>query len=135
MGIQKMSLYAMWLKVHKANALPEEWRLAHHFLTWATANGYKPEYDYEGDFTPDSLMRAIQTAKGDVEQTGEQLPDAVRDLVSNNTLAELKEMAKGIDLGKATKKEDIARLIVAATVVSGIDYGKTGGDQTVIVEG
>ncbi len=57
------SLYAMWLEAHKMNALPAEWKLAHNFLTWATANGYKPDYGYEGAFTPDNLLAAIKTPR------------------------------------------------------------------------
>lgn len=109
MDQKKKSLYAMWLEAHKANALPPEWKLAHNFLVWATANGYKTEYGYKGKFTPDNLLAAVTAASVKAKQMG----DPVSELVNNNTLAELKEMAKDIDLGKATKKEDIARLIVA----------------------
>ncbi len=58
-----MSLYEMWLNVHKNGTLPAEWQLAHNFLTWATANGYKTEYGYEGEFTPESLLAAKQAGK------------------------------------------------------------------------
>lgn len=142
-----LSLYAMWLEAHNRNVLPAEWKLAHNFLTWATKNGYKTEYGYEGEFAPDNLRAAILGAKdADVRATvayafglpaellgkataniedyaknvvgdSGQVIDPVSELVKNNTLATLKEMAKGIDIGKATRKEDIAKLIVSAREV------------------
>ncbi len=98
------SLYSMWLDAHKRNALPPEWLLAHNFLTWATANGYKTEYGYKGEFNPASLLSAMRGNGG----------PSVEELVENNTLAALKEMATGIDLGNAKTKKEIAMLIVAA---------------------
>lgn len=116
------SLYALWLETNKNGALPQEWRLAHNFLTWATANGYKVEYGYKGEFTPDNLKQAIQGAET------ERVPDPVCELVNNNTLAALKEMAKGIDLGKATRKEDIARLIVDSGILFDPEVSKDAGE-------
>ena len=143
-----LSLYAMWLEAYKKGELPPEWRLAHNFLTWATANGYRTEYGYKGEFMPENLLEAIKTTRyigqkeiAEIFKIPAELLDGsnaelaafmevngigqtqVNDLVNNNTLAALKELAKGIDLGKATKKEDIARLIVAAGASSGITMG------------
>ncbi len=98
------SLYSMWLDAHKRNALPPEWLLAHNFLTWATANGYKTEYGYKGEFTPGSLLSAMRGNGG----------SSVEELIENNTLAALKEMAGDIDIGNAKTKKEIAALIVAA---------------------
>jgi hypothetical protein len=109
---KKKSLYAMWLEAHKKNDLPPEWTLAHEFLTWATANGYKPKYGYKGKFTPENLLAAITSTTGTTEPKGDDMSEVVSELVNNNTLAELKEMAKDIGLGKATSKKDIAKLIV-----------------------
>lgn len=151
-----LSLYAMWLEAHNRNALPAEWKLAHNFLTWATKNGYKTEYGYEGEFTPDNLRAAIlKNPNADVKATVADafgLPEKIvaavpaelagmivgvdlasgpdktvishtksaDDLVKTKKLDELKKLAAdmAIDLGKATKKEDIAKLIVAAGEVN-----------------
>jgi hypothetical protein len=114
----------MWLEAHKKNALPPEWRLAHNFLTWATANEYKTEYGYKDEFTPGNLLMAM---KGDDKDALE-----VESLVKNHTAAELKKITEvmGVDIGKSTKKEDIAKLIVAADIQIGVDYGQPDSDMT-----
>ena len=155
-----LSLYAMWLEAQKRNALPSEWKLAHNFLTWATENGYKTEYGYKGEFTPDNLLVAIKTPRqisqkeiaekfniseelinghdsefdAYMEANGAQ--ERLDNLIGNNTVVSLRQIAKdmNIDLGKATKKTEIAKLIVGARVFAGVDYGKADGDQTVIIE-
>ena len=93
------TLYGMWQDAHERKVLPAEWKRAGDFLHWATANGYKAEFGYKGEFGPESCASSIPTSKPD--------------LASEYTLAELKAMAaeRGIELGDAKTKKDIAALL------------------------
>lgn len=61
-------LYDIWKKNWEAGTLPPEWENAGDFLGFATANGYKPEFGYDGEFNPENLLAAIKKAK----KTGEE---------------------------------------------------------------
>ena len=102
-----MSLYSLWLDAHDKGILASEWKLAHNFLTWATKNGYKPEYGYEGDFTPENLLAAMPKE--------EESQDDVFDL-SKMKVVELKELAEKmeIDIKGITRKDDIVKAIAEA---------------------
>ncbi len=115
-----MSLYQMWLKAHNTSALPPEWELAHNFLTWATANKYKAEYGYEGDFTPDNLKNAIMKNSGNgKKESGEpdasdELPsaEALKNSMNKDALIELAK-EKEVQISDTDTKQQIAEKIVA----------------------
>ncbi len=138
MANNNKSLYGMWLEAHKKGMLPPEWRLAHNFLTWATANGYKVEHGYKGEFTPGNLKLAADNAKwpaataesiiADINATVVGVdfasgPDKTvisyiknaDNLVKTKKLEDLKKLAADmeVDIGGATTKKEIATLIVA----------------------
>lgn len=93
------SLYQIWLEAHNKGILAQEWRLARDFLAWATANKYKAEYGYKGEFAPENLLAKIPRA------------DKPKDL-SEMKVGELRELAneKGIDV-KGLKKDEIIKAI------------------------
>ncbi len=138
------SLYAMWLEAHKMNALPAEWKLAHNFLTWATTNGYKPEYGYEGEFTPDNLLAAKSKSqevyagvdfgrgKDATSIDGEIIPNApekkkedprdVENLIktmNKDALIKLAQETPGVAISGTETKRQLAEFIVAAEKKSG----------------
>ncbi len=116
-----MSLYSIWLEAHDKGILAPEWNLAHNFLTWATANGYKPEYGYKGKFTPENLLVAIPKAKSgekEIERFAAAMTSYVTGALDVETLSkmkvpELKELAEKmeIDLKGITRKDDIIKAI------------------------
>lgn len=103
------SLYGIWLEAHNKGILAQEWRLAHIFIEWATANKYKAEYGYKGDFTPENLIKKIPEADKPKEQYNEAM--------CHMKVAELKELAeeKEIDIKGLTRKDEIIKAIKEGT--------------------
>jgi len=111
-----MSLYSLWLEAHDKGILAPEWKLAHNFLTWATANGYKPEYGYKGKFTSENLLAAIPgaiEASKEFEESDKLLEGMDDAALSKMKVPELKELADKmeIDLKGITRKDDIIKAI------------------------
>ena len=50
-----MSLFKIWQSEKK----PKEWQELEDFRSWAIENRYKAEYGYKGEFTPNSLLKAM----------------------------------------------------------------------------
>lgn len=115
------SLYQIWLEAHNKGILAQEWRLARDFLAWATANKYKAEYGYKGEFAPENLLVAIPKAKSgekEIERFAAAMTSYVTGALDVETLSkmkvpELKELAEKmeIDLKGITRKDDIIAAI------------------------
>ncbi len=108
------NLYSKWLEAHDKGIIAPEWKQAHIFLTWATAKKYKPEYGYEGDFTPENLLAAIPKGK----ETEKETLDAAmnEETLSKMTVADIKELAEKmeIDLKGLKRKDEIINAILEA---------------------
>ena len=121
------NLYSMWKDAWERKILPQEWLFADDFLTWATQNGYKVEFGYDGDFTPENCLAATPVehksviTSDDYEsgsgKTTYVLPEkiTVEDLVKGYKLTELKQFASdlSLDIGTADTKREIAEIIIA----------------------
>lgn len=103
------NLYSMWKDAWQSGKLPSDWPMADSFLTWATKNGYKVEYGYEGDFTPENCLAAIPDISGTVSGN----LDA--DTLTKMKIAELKQLAAdlGLDVGAVSTKQEIAEIIAS----------------------
>ena len=106
-----MSLYSLWLDAHKKGILASEWKLAHNFLTWATANGYKTEFGYEGKFTPDNLRAAIlKTPNAKIKATIADafgLPEHVLNQVPDDAFNEFEKTFKAEPMDAETIKNSM----------------------------
>ena len=116
----------MWKDAWERKILPPEWLFANDFLLWATQNGYKVEFGYEGDFTPKSCLVAIPVELRSVtsgadfgsgsDKTAYVLPDnlTVEELVKGYKLPELRLLASdlSLDIGTADTKREIAEVII-----------------------
>ena len=106
-----MTARKMWNIARRNNKLPLEWSTWAEFRAWVNANGYKAEYGYKGEFSPENLLKSIPKTESDVSQSWKE---TIFDV--NGTVENLKKYAakSNIDLGKARTKKEIIDAIMKA---------------------
>lgn len=100
--MRAMTARKMW-NAHRKNKLPPEWKTWAEFRAWVNANQYKAAYEYQGEFTPENLLKAIPGA----------VSTSSFDSLMRMRLDELKQFAveKGFEVSDTATKREIATLI------------------------
>lgn len=106
--MRMMTARKMWNAARIRGNLPHEWNTWEKFRAWVNDNQYKASYGYQGEFTPENLLKATRGSDKTTATTGGEFHSLMR-----MRLDELKRLAieKGFEINEAATKKEIATLI------------------------